>query len=300
MFKKSLKMTAVLSAALMMSVMAAVPAFAAGWQKNNTGWWYGTNADNSTWYATGWQWVDGNGDGVAECYYFDGNGYIATNGTTPDGYQVNGDGQWMQNGVVQTKGAATTANTSRPSSKEIVAYLYRGDLTDPSKMSLDELCNVLVDSYKPEWNNGVTNLKMIDAVGSRWTRTHGGWYFLAYDNVDVEAIALNDEGYLLADTTTPDGFYVNKHGVLEIGGREVAHSEECLYVATSINVPDKNHVDPKQYRYQDIGIGHSWSMTSYSFGNLVYNHFHGFDVEKGGLDSNVDSWNDFGVCVNFK
>lgn len=261
---------------------------------------YGTNADNSTWYANGWQWVDGNGDGVAECYYFDGNGYIATNGTTPDGYQVNGDGQWMQNGVVQTKGAATTANTSRPSSKEIVAYLYRGDLTDPSKMSLDELCNVLVDSSKPEWNNGVTNLKMIDAVGSRWTRTHGGWYFLAYDNVDVEAIALNDEGYLLADTTTPDGFYVNKHGVLEIGGREVAHSEECLYVATSINVPDKNHVDPKQYRYQDIGIGHSWSMTSYSFGNLVYNHFHGFDVEKGGLDSNVDSWNDFGVCVNFK
>ena len=300
MFKKSLKMTAVLSAALMMSVMAAVPAFAAGWQKNNTGWWYGTNADNSTWYANGWQWVDGNGDGVAECYYFDGNGYIATNGTTPDGYQVNGDGQWMQNGVVQTKGAATTANTSRPSSKEIVAYLYRGDLTDPSKMSLDELCNVLVDSSKPEWNNGVTNLKMIDAVGSRWTRTHGGWYFLAYDNVDVEAIALNDEGYLLADTTTPDGFYVNKHGVLEIGGREVAHSEECLYVATSINVPDKNHVDPKQYRYQDIGIGHSWSMTSYSFGNLVYNHFHGFDVEKGGLDSNVASWNDFGVCVNFK
>ena len=300
MFKKRLKMTAVLSAALMMSVMAAVPAFAAGWQKNNTGWWYGTNADNSTWHANGWQWVDGNGDGVAECYYFDGNGYIATNGTTPDGYQVNAEGQWMQNGVVQTKSTVTTANTSRPSSKEIVAYLYRGDLQDSSKMSLDELCNVFVDSSKPEWNNGVTNLKMSDAVGSRWTRTHGGWYFLAYDNVDVEAIALNDEGYLLADTTTPDGYYVNKHGVLEIGGREVAHSEECLYVATSINVPDKNHVDPNQYRYQDIGIGHSWGMTSYSFGNLVYNHFHGFDVEKGGLDSNVDSWNDFGVCVNFK
>lgn len=61
--------------------------------------------------------------------------------------------------------------------------------------------------------------------------------------------APNYEGYLLADTTTPDGYYVNKHGVLEIGGREVAHSEECLYVTTSINVPDKNHVDPNQYRY---------------------------------------------------
>ena len=123
MFKRKMKMTAALSAALMMSVMAAIPGFAAGWQKNSTGWWYGTNADNSTWYANGWQWVDGNGDGVSECYYFDGNGYIVTNGTTPDGYQVNGDGQWIQNGVIQTKNTATTASTSRPSSREIVAYL---------------------------------------------------------------------------------------------------------------------------------------------------------------------------------
>lgn len=297
MLKTRVKMTAALSAALMMSVMAVVPAFAAGWQKNNTGWWYGTNADNSTWYANGWQWVDGNGDGVAECYYFDGNGYITTNGTTPDGYQVNSDGQWMQNGVVQTKSAATTANTSRPSSKEIVDYLYRG-LSLSDSFTKEDRYNLCIDYSRPEWQNGVTNIK--PNVGSRWSRTHGGWYFIRYDNVDVEAIALNDEGYLLADTTTPDGYYVNKHGVLEIGGREVAHSEECLYVATSINVPDKNHVDPNQYRYQDIGIGHSWGMTSYSFGSLVYNHFHGYDKEKGGLDSRVDSWNDFGVCVNFK
>lgn len=299
MFKERLKMTAALSAALMMSVMTAVPAFAAGWQKNNTGWWYGTNADNSTWYANGWQWIDGNGDGVAECYYFDGNGYIATNGTTPDGYQVNADGQWMQDGVVQTKITTTVTNASRLSSKEIVDYLHRG-YVNSSSVSREDLYNWYIDTTKPEWQNGVTNIKLQTAVGSRWTRTHGGWYFLSYDNIDVEAIALNDEGYLLADTTTPDGFYVNKHGVLEIGGREVAHSEECLYVATSINVPDKNHVDPNQYRYQDIGIGHSWSMTSYSFGSLVYNHFHGYDKEKGGLDSRVDSWNDFGVCVLFK
>ena len=299
MFKERLKMTAALSVALMMSVMAAVPAFAAGWQKNITGWWYGTNADNSTWYANGWQWIDGNGDGFAECYYFDGNGYIATNGTTPDGYQVNADGQWMQDGVVQTKITTTVTNASRLSSKEIVDYLHRG-YVNSSSVSREDLYNWYIDTTKPEWQNGVTNIKLQTAVGSRWTRTHGGWYFLSYDNIDVEAIALNDEGYLLADTTTPDGYYVNKHGVLEIGGREVAHSEECLYVATSINVPDKNHVDPNQYRYQDIGIGQSWSMTSYSFGSLVYNHFHGYDKEKGGLDSRVDSWNDFGVCVLFK
>ena len=79
---------------------------------------------------------------------------------------------------------------------------------------------------------------MKDVVGSRWTRVHGGWYFLGYDNTDVEAIALNDEGYLLADTVTPDGYYVNKRGVLEIDGREVTHCEECIYIASSIDVPD--------------------------------------------------------------
>ena len=138
---------------------------------------------------------------------------------------------------------------------------------------------------------------MKDVVGSRWTRVHGGWYFLGYDNTDVEAIALNDEGYLLADTVTPDGYYVNKRGVLEIDGREVTHCEECIYIASSIDVPDKNHVDLSKYNDREIGIGHCWSMTAYPFGKLVYNHVSGMDREQGGIGSNIVSHNDFGVCT---
>lgn len=33
-------------------------AFAAGWQKDNAGWRYGTNAANTTWHANGWQWLE--------------------------------------------------------------------------------------------------------------------------------------------------------------------------------------------------------------------------------------------------
>ena len=138
---------------------------------------------------------------------------------------------------------------------------------------------------------------MIDAVGSRWTRVHGGWYFLGYDNTDVEAIALNDEGYLLADTVTPDGYYVNKRGVLEIDGREVTHCEECLYTASSVNVPDPNHVDLSKYNDWEIGIGHSWRMSSMPYGKLIYNHVTGMDREQGGIGSNIVSHNDFGVCT---
>lgn len=283
--------------ALTLSLIMVVPVFAdnpVGWQKNETGWWYGTNATGTTWYHDGWQWIDGNKDGISECYYFASNGYIVTNGKTPDGYDVNADGQWTINGVVQTKGAATQAtdtNAKRPSSKEIIDYLYRGLGTNSERYAR------CIDTSRPEWNNGVTNIKMIEDVGSRWSKTHGGWYYLGYDNTDVEAIALNDEGYLLADTITPDGYYVNKRGVLEIDGREVTHCEECLYLASSVNAPDPNHVDPNKYKYWEVGIGHSWRMSSMPYGKLIYNHIHGYDREQGGMGSIIESYNDFGVCA---
>lgn len=71
------------------------------WKQDAAGWWY-DNGDG-TWPAGGWKWIDGNHDGVAECYYFAPNGYLVTNGLTPDGHYVNQDGAWTENGFVQTQ-----------------------------------------------------------------------------------------------------------------------------------------------------------------------------------------------------
>ncbi len=60
-------------------------------------------------FAGVWSWIDVNGDGVQECYYFTEDGNYLKSTTTPDGYQVNAEGQWTENGVVQTKGSLTTA-----------------------------------------------------------------------------------------------------------------------------------------------------------------------------------------------
>ena len=51
---------------------------------------------------TGWQWIDG------YCYYFgtdSGNneGHLYRNEKTPDGYQVDNEGRWIENSVVQVK-----------------------------------------------------------------------------------------------------------------------------------------------------------------------------------------------------
>lgn len=100
------------------TILSSIPAFAGQWKQDSTGWWYGTNENNTTWYNSGWQWVDGNNDGIAESYYFNSNGYIAVNATV-DGYTVNNDGAWTVNGIVQTKQVTadnTTTQTSQPSS----------------------------------------------------------------------------------------------------------------------------------------------------------------------------------------
>lgn len=85
------------------SVPAGQPAAtaAAGWQNDGTGWWW--QNDNGSYPSNTWQWIDGNYDGIAECYYFDGNGYCLMNAQTPDGQTVNADGAWVVDGIVQTK-----------------------------------------------------------------------------------------------------------------------------------------------------------------------------------------------------
>lgn len=82
-----------------------------GWYTDDAGDTYYLHniADNTLGHMyTGWKWIDDNGDGIAECYYFEteSNGYcgrLYKSVTTPDGYTVNEKGQWIENGKVVTK-----------------------------------------------------------------------------------------------------------------------------------------------------------------------------------------------------
>lgn len=112
----------VLAAALSMSMGMSVASYAASWEHDSKGWWYITddykypvaqwrNIDGNWYYfnskgytLTGWQWIDG------KSYFFnDGSNksfpYSAMLKSTksPDGYDLNADGAWVQNGVVMTK-----------------------------------------------------------------------------------------------------------------------------------------------------------------------------------------------------
>ncbi len=63
--------------------------------------------DAASYMVTGWQWILGP-DGQYYCYYFNpvsngSKGMLQLGGVTPDGWNVNGSGQWQVSGVAQTK-----------------------------------------------------------------------------------------------------------------------------------------------------------------------------------------------------
>lgn len=127
----------IIMAVLFVSI-SSVTAMAAGWvsgQGENSGRWQYELADGNLCAGSSqtpaWQWIDGNADGVAECYAFDGEGWMYAGIRTPDGYEVNADGAWTEGGVVQTR---TSGDVSLEQSGEgnnvLIAYFSRTNTTE--------------------------------------------------------------------------------------------------------------------------------------------------------------------------
>lgn len=93
-----------------LAVLMSFMSFAGEWKQDAIGWWW--QNDDGSYPAGRWEWLDGNNDGIAESYCFNGSGYLLTDGITPDGYTVNADGAWVENGIVQTKQLGTTKTSS--------------------------------------------------------------------------------------------------------------------------------------------------------------------------------------------
>lgn len=139
----------------MATVMMAFTTFAAGWvQETETArWWY--DLGNGQYYASEsrtphWEWLDGNGDGIAECYAFDEAGWMYAGMTTPDGYAVNADGAWTVNGAVQTKSVfagyegsqgqvGTSATMDSENGKILIAYFSHTGTTEAAARRIQEI-----------------------------------------------------------------------------------------------------------------------------------------------------------------
>ncbi len=160
--------TVILTAA--MAVSMNITAFAAGWQPSEKGWQW--QKDDGT-YATGcWEWLDGNKDGIAECYCFSADGYMLSNTETPDKYTVNQDGAWVVNGVVQTKNVAADTAAAQYDDD------YSGTYTVPRRMEDGTVKDMTVKltyahdfshCLKAEWSNGETMEYLDRYREGKWT-----------------------------------------------------------------------------------------------------------------------------------
>ena len=96
--KKGLK---VLGMVMGMSLSMSLLSYAGEWKEDNIGKWY--QNDDGTYPISQWKWIEFNNGGLEVCYYFNENGYLVVNTTTPDNYTVNENGMWIENGVIVTR-----------------------------------------------------------------------------------------------------------------------------------------------------------------------------------------------------
>lgn len=179
------KFLTILAASAMAAAMSTT-AFAYGWQQTADGkYWFGIFQDNSSWCADGW-YVDSN-----KYYYFDENGYLLTNTTTPDGEQVNEKGEWVKDGVVQT---STGTLPEKIAARKAVYADYK---LNP---------NMYTDQNG--WQTAENGQKRY-AANKHWCT---GWWWIMGSGEELNRYYFDENGYLLTNTTTPDGSQVNGEG----------------------------------------------------------------------------------------
>ena len=167
-------MTAVLTIAMAGTAMAGT--WRTGTGSESGRWWYDNG--NGTWPASCWQWIDGDGDGLAECYYFDINGYLYTNGSTPDGSTVNDKGAWVVNGVVQTRNRLDSTTSGTES----------GALVVSTAGYTDGVGNVAIDLLN---NNRAANAaKYVESAAKNREK----YVEVTYSNLPLTVRYMNDEG----------------------------------------------------------------------------------------------------------
>ena len=231
--KRFLKRATALAMATAMAAGSATTAFAGQWKQDATGYWWD---ENGSYPKNEWKWLDGNGDGISESYYFGADGYLLTNTTTPDGYTVNADGQWVENGVVKTQGAVKNSGNSGNSGTPAKSNAKQHSLVSYMR-DVDKLENTT--KVNPVGTGLVYPTQKVQAGDNLWwENTSGGSEYILYyygPRGDYKSAGYTDKMYMNAQVyptfdswTTPAGVTIDYLGrVLDDNGKiKTATAEE--------------------------------------------------------------------------
>ncbi|MDO4265524.1 MAG: hypothetical protein Q4C63_03555 [Eubacteriales bacterium] len=185
-----------LIAAAVCSAALSVTAYAGSWKQDAVGYWW--QEDDGSYPVSQWKWLDGNGDGISECYYFNGSGYMAAN-TSIDGYQVNALGGWIVNGEVQTRKSWELVRDGDNALEILTALEQKNENLSDADMDLLMNMNAayageslishstgnikIKDALSPEAMQFLMNMRMEMEVSGQTTVTDttafykDGWYY---------------------------------------------------------------------------------------------------------------------------
>lgn len=233
--------------AAMLSVLLAMPAFAGQWQQDPgkpmdgsgiSGWWY--QRDDGTYPAGGWEWIDGNGDGIAECYYFDGGGWMYASTKTPDDFQVNENGAWVVDGNIQVKQAESGQNPVDNSEKKTGWVKTEDGGT----------------MYYTSSERYVTGWKKIDK--KKYFFDESGYMVTGYQELDDGTYYFYEDGHLADETVRVDDLYY----VVDEDGRvmdEVAVEDWTEYRRDNGISASADEIKNKTYDWDD-GINEEMAL----------------------------------------
>ena len=169
----------------------AFPAFAGQWERDGVTWKY--LEDDGSYAQDTWQWIDGNGDGIAECYHFDANGHLDQN-TVVNNWIVDSTGAWVVGGNVQQLDLGAT--------QEEIGAIYQAISETSSAMNsmdaqVDAVINMTIDGE---------SLEMLMDMNMKANGLTSGNLELLYDmavTAEGETININMfylDGYMYMDT----------------------------------------------------------------------------------------------------
>ncbi len=225
----------ILSAALTLSLSSV--ALAGQWKQNDTGWWWAE--DDGSYPQNTWLWLDGNQDGNSECYYFDSNGYLAVN-TTIDGWQVDSNGCWIQNGQVQVS-AASPADP---------AFLALKAATERSQASLERGIDA----------NYVMNMDMTIYDTPISVSVSGAMKMTNPNNADMKYL-MDMNIHMLGETMAMRTFYTNDYLYLDMDGQKMKAYTPLSSAMQEVNQFSMMSMDSMAY-IQDVSMADNGNGTT--------------------------------------
>ena len=177
--------------------------------------------------ATGWRWIDVNGDNIAECYRFNSDGSLVSTKSVVNGKDVNADGLWEVDGVVQriykSTGRPLYVQNAAFGEKDTNDYFDLGTFSSARRLnatSKKDLKDLIISDLNKDHEE---YLKSLVGPKDEYERPEEGYLFTKNSKSKIRKvpIATQSTWYLIDDALREDPVRVVSATSSIVAGRDM-------------------------------------------------------------------------------